>query len=307
MKRNKLIPLILLVVLSAAFFLLKQQDNTQKLRNLVNLDVSKLDSIEIWNSEDRINLVLDEGEWKLTDPVLWPADTLMIRLFFEELVNAKHPRLAISEDQAAIARYNLDEDKALHIRLKAGNKSDHLLFGNIGNAWDYFRRAKDNTVYQTRTRIVQDFSPLIMNWRNPLVIHYWEDELAELRVEHEKNKYTLTRDGLRWTFKDANHEFDVVGHNFALTKIVSILQNFRSFSFISGEDPGIKALFQNPLSTVWITDTEGKTRKLSFAKYLDERYVMLLDDDYTVLYQVEFDTVFRFTRNPEIFMRTSPI
>lgn len=307
MKRSKLISLIILVVLITAFFLLKRRDNTENLRNIVNLNLAKIESIEIWNSDERINLILDEGVWKLTEPVLWPADTLMVSRFFDELVNAKHPTMAMSEGPAAITRYELEEDKAMHVRLKAGNKSEHLLFGNIGNAWDYFRRAGDNTVYQTRSRIVQDFGPVIINWRNPLVIHYWEDDLAQIRVEHEKNSYTLTRDGLRWTYKDANNEFDVVGYNFALTKIVSILQNFRSYSFIGGEDPESKALFKNPMATVWITDTNGKTRKLSFAKYIDQRHVMLLDDDYTVLYQVEFDTVFRFTRNPEIFMRTSPI
>lgn len=307
MKRNKLIPLLILLLLVGAYFLLKQNDSAGKMLDLVNLEIEKLDSVEIWSGEERIELVLDEGVWKLKDPVLWPADTLMVNQFFSELGEAKYASVPMSEGREALSRYNLEEETALHIRFKAGRKTEHLLFGNIGNTWDYFRRAGDDTVYQTRNRIVQNFFPIMINWRSPIVVHYWEDELATIRVEHEKNKYSLSRDGAGWTFKDARHEFEVVNQNIALSKIVSILQNFRSYIFTSGEDSESKALFEQPMCTVWITDMEGKTRKLSFAKYIDQRYVMLLDDDFSVLYQVEFDTVFRFTRNPEIFMRTSAI
>ena len=307
MKKSNLITLIVLVVLIATYFLLKTKDSKERTRDLISLDINKLDSIEIWDSENRIHLIPDEGVWKLKDPVLWPADTLMVNSFLQEIVKAEFPSTPMSEGKHAVSRYDLEEDKAMHIRLKAGSKSEHLLFGNIGNAWDYFRREGEDTVYQTRTRIIQQFSPIIMNWRNPLVIHYWEDDLATIRVEHPNNKYTLTRNGLQWTFKDAKHDFEVVNHNFALTKIVGILQNFRSYSFVSGEDDESRALFEKPVATVWITDTKGKTNKLCFAEYSDKRYVMLLNDDYSVLYHVEFDTVFRFTRNPEIFMRKSII
>jgi hypothetical protein len=307
MKKNKLILLIVLVILIALYFALRQKDSVERNQSLVSLDPQLIDRISIWDQEARIDLYKSEGIWKLSDPVPWPADTLRIAMLWQKVIEGKYNDVPMSDGKAALSRYNLEDENALHISLQAGSRKEHLLFSNIGNAWDYFRRAGDNTVYQAQNHFAQDLAPILINWRNPEIIKYWEHEIKQIRVEHEKNKYSLIRDGVKWTFKDAKHDFEVVNHNFALSKIVSILQNLNSHVFISGDDPKFKAVFDKPVATVWITDTKDKTRKLTFAKFIDQRYVLMLDDDPSVLYQVEFDTVFRFTRNPEIFMRKSII
>lgn len=307
MKKSKLILILILLVLVALYLVLRSRDSGRNRVPLMNIQADLVDHIEIWDSVNKVELILENGIWKVTDPVIWPADTLMVKEFFREVVNGIYNNTAVSMDLSTANIYNLDDSQALHIRLKAAGKEEHLMLGNIGNAWDYFRRENDNQIFQTQSGIVQRFAPQIVNWRSPLILQYWEDELAQIKVSHTKNTYTLRRDNGRWYYKDAKHDFEVYFQNFALTKIVSILQNFISHSFLSGDDPEFRNFFKDPYCTVWITDIENKTRKLTFAKFLDERYILLVDDDYSVLYQVEFDTVFRFTRNPEIFMRQSII
>ncbi len=305
MKRTKLVLIILLAALLLTYIVLKILRPAESSKAVFRLNLEKVEKIEIFNSVDKIELILDEGIWKVKTDVLWKADSLKVHELFENVLKAEYPTTAMSDAEGAIERYELGDDEALHIRVSEKSRSVHVLFGNPGNIWDYFRYAGENTVYQTKSKVVQHFQPELINWRSPIIIHYWEDELKQIKVTHDKNTYTLKRDGADWTFQDAKHDFEVETENYALVKIISILQNFRSYIFVSGEDGQYRDAFDTPKCTVWITDMEGVTRKLDFAEFDSHRFMLRIDDDMSVLHQVEFDTVFRFTRNPEIFKMKS--
>ena len=305
MKRTKLILIILLAALLLTYFVLRIAKPQEKSKNVFRLNLDKVQKIEIFNSTQSLELILDDGIWKVKSDVLWEADSLKIRQLFENVLKAEYPPTAMSEADGAIERYGLEDDEALHIRVSDKSKEVHVLFSNLGNVWDYFRYAGDTKIYQVKSKVVQLCQPDLINWRSPIIIHYWEEDLKQIRVQHEKNTYTLKRDGEDWTFQDAKNDFEVENDNYALVKIISILQNFRSYIFVSGEDEQYRDAFEDPKCTLWITDMEGKTRKLDFAEFDSNRFMLRIDDDMTVLHQVEFDTVFRFTRNPEIFKMRS--
>lgn len=301
MKRTKLILIILLAVLLLAYFVLRITKPQESSKNVFRLNLDKVQKIEIFNSKQSVELILDDGIWKVKSDMLWEADSLKIHELFEDVLKAEYPPTAMSNADAAIEHYELEDDKALHIRVSEKSKKVHVLFSNLGNVWDYFRYAGDTKIYQVKSKVVQLYQPDLINWRSPVIIHYWEEDLQQINVRHEKNTYTLKRDGEVWTYHDAKNDFEVENDNYALVKIISILQNFRSYIFVSGEDKQYRDAFEDPMCTLWITDIEGKTRKLDFAEFDSNRFMLRVDDDMTVLHQVEFDLVFRFTRNPEIF------
>lgn len=300
-KKNSHILLIALVLLLALYLILRFFRPEEHTRSVLDLKAEAIDKILIWNSEDKLELVREGGRWMLQQPVVWAADSTRVAQFFEQVVNARYATKAMSIDPNAAENYGLSDSDALHIQVFAGSKSRHLLFSNLGNEWDYFRWADKDQVYAIKSKVVQFFAPDLLIWRSPLILRYYEEQIRSIRSKHKDNDYTLTRKGTDWSYQDARQSFPVDFDNYALVKIISILQNFNTHVFIDGKTPEYKDAFKAPVCEVWITDAEGKVRKLSFARLDDSRHLLMVDDDNSVLYQVEFDSVYRFMRSPEIF------
>ena len=223
MKKTKLILIILLAVLLLTYFVLRIANPQEKSKAVFRLNLDKVQKIEIFNSTDAVELILDDGIWKVNDAMLWKADSLKIHELFEDVLKAEYPPIAMSEADGAIERYELQDDRALHIRVSDKSREVHVLFSNLGNVWDYFRYVGDTKVYQVKSKVVQLYQPDLINWRSPIVIHYWEEELKQIKAQHEKNTYTLKRDGEVWTYHDAKTDFEVQNDNYALVKIISII------------------------------------------------------------------------------------
>ncbi len=305
MKRSRLILLAFLAVLLIAYIILRLNNPQERSRKIFGNLANSAEKIRIWDDEGSIDLLLKGDTWFFEDPVTWEADSLRISRFFDEVLSADYAITPMSSGEDAIRRYRLEDSEALHVKVQSARQERHVLFSNIGNAWDYFRFADDDNVYQIRSKVVQNFHPSIINWRSPLIVHYWEEEIKEIKVDYPSNKYTLYRLGTQWYYRDANNEFMVDFGNHALVKIISILQNFRSYIFMPGDDEESMEAFSEPMATVWITDMDDNVQKLSFARFDNSRHMMMIDDDYSIIYQVEFNSVFRFMRPPDLFKRIS--
>ena len=193
----------------------------------------------------------------------------------------------------------------MHIRISGGGKSEHALFSNLGNSWDYFRYTNQADVYQLNNKVVQFFPPLAYLWRSSQIIHYWEEEIASIRCKYEQDDYTLFNANGDWRLKNELYDFDVDPGNFVLSKLINILQHMSTYILADGRESIYTEAFKEPLCEVWITDIHGKVQKLSFVKLDNERHMLLVDDDYHVIFEVGFDTVFRFMRNAELYKRVS--
>lgn len=300
-KKKRHILLVALFLLLVLYLLLHFFRPEERTRKVIDLKREAIDKILIWDNSAKLEIKREGERWMLQDPVVWAADSSRVASFFERVVDARYATKAMSIDPNAATNYGLSDAAALHIQVFAGNRSRHLLFSNLGNEWDYFRWAGKSEVYAIKSKVVQFFAPDLLIWRSPLFLRYYEEQIRSIRSKHKDNDYTLTRKGSDWSYKDAHNSFPVDFNNFALVKIISILQNFSTHIFIDGRTPEYEEAFKEPLCEVWITDTEGKVRSLSFAKLDDKRHLLLVDNDYSVLYQVEFDSVYRFMRGPEIF------
>lgn len=302
-KKTRIILVILLALLLLSYLLLKFNAPHEKTRRVFRLDPNKVDRIDIWNSEETLHLNLIDGIWTIAEPFVWEADSTKVAAFFEEVLNAEYATTSMSEGPDSAKRYELQDDQALHVQVYAGRKSEHLLFSNLGNPWDYFRFANENQVYQVKSKIAQLYQPEQVNWRSPLILQYWEEDLASIRCKYADQDFSLSRDGSEWTYTDAQQSFPIAFDNFGLVKIISILQNMRASIFADGRDSAFQQAFKEPLCEVWITTVKAETRKLSFAEVDNERHMLMVDDDPAVLFQVSYDTVFRFMRDAGIFRR----
>jgi len=303
MNKRLIYSAIILLVLLLGYYFLRLRAPEERTRRIFDLNADKVDKIEVWNAAERVEITLKDGKWIIPKPFVWDADSTQVERFFTEVLAAEYPITPMSRVADARKSYRLDDENTLHVRVSAGARSAHVLFSNLGNAWDYFCFENGSEVFQVKRKVVQHFGPDFAIWRNPLILRYFEEDLRSVRSRHTNGEFILTRDGAQWTFTSPEESFVVPFDNFALVKIISILQNMRTYIFADGRLPHLREAFEKPDCEVWITDVQGNTKKLSFAKVDQERFMLMVDDDPTLLYQVVYDTVFRFIRPADIFRR----
>lgn len=302
MKKNRLILLIILLILMGIYIFLTLRKPQEKETSLIKLNPDRIDMIEIWDEYDGVKLVKSSAGWEIHGDMVWDADSLTVDSFFADVIAAKYPLSPVSTSLEGIKRYSLEEHEALHVRISAGKESTYMLFSNLGKAWDYFRFADENEIYQIKGKVYSVYFPEMARWRNPLILRIMEEELESIKVSYLLNDYTLTQDSSGWKFKDAEREFDVFFNNYALSKIISILQNFSSYILDTDQNEEMIRRFDEPLATVWINTTDNKTTKISFARFDDDTSMMVKDDDFSIIHHVSHNTINRFTRAPQAFM-----
>lgn len=301
MKKNKTILLIILVALMAIYAFLALRKPQEREETLIKLNSQAIDKIEIWDAFDSILLSKTQDGWKLGEDMVWDADSLVVHGFFMDVIDARYARSPVSTGADGLSRYELNNEKALHIKISAGDKNEYLLFSNLGKAWDYFRFADANEVYQVKSKVVSNYLPEMSRWRDPLIIHILEEEIERIEVNHLRNSYSLIQDYSGWKYKDSRQEFDIFLNNFSLVKVISILQNFQSYLLDTDMSEELVSRFKEPIATVLIKTTDGKSTKLTFARLDENQSMMILDDDLGVIHHVSHETINRFTRAPEAF------
>ncbi len=303
MKKSKKILLIALILLVALYIVLRIKRPDEKQSPVFGLDSLAIASVEIYDQADTLKLQKSKDTWNLMFPVVWKADTLRVSNLFHKVLMAKSPKTAMGTGTQAVENYRLKDNQALHIIVgdAKGKKKVHVLFSNLGNPYDYFRYAGDDKVYQIKTKVSNSFSPDLAYWRAADVVQVAEETMDRIEVKHPKNSYTLTRKGYEWSYKDARTGFPIPPNNLAIMKIVHLLSNIDSFVFIDGSKGEYQDKFLNPACEVTIYMSNKTTKKLSFALHEDKNYLMMVDNDQTVLFLVSTDSVYRFLRSAEIF------
>ncbi|GAB1366776.1 hypothetical protein MASR1M36_16470 [Candidatus Cloacimonadaceae bacterium] len=301
MKRNKTILIAILVALLAVYLVLRLKGPEERLRPVYDLDSLSIESIEVFDQANTLKFTKNKGVWYLTEPVKWPADTLRINALFRNVFTAKYSRTPMGEGLQALKRFELQDSTALHIVVGGKGKKIHTMFSNMGNPYDYFRYHGSNEVYQIKTKVYNIFGTDLPNWRSPHVVNYYEDELLVVEVASKNNNYKLTRKGYDWHYQNARESFQIPANNLAIMKVVSILANLDTYIFIDDGEQKMLERFKNPDWTVKLTLSNNRKQELKFAKFNDQQFVLMVDNDPSVLFIVANDSVFRFTRNADTF------
>lgn len=303
MKKNRKLLIIILLLLVAAYFLLRLRQPQERQSRIYDLDSLSIGTIEVFDQADTLKFKKLNGVWNLTSPVAWAADTLRIQALFMRVLNAKFPKTTMGEGKEAIKNYLLEDDKALHIVVgdAKGRNKIHTMFSNVGNPYDYFRYAGSDKVYQIKSKVFNTFTTELSTWRSPHVVYHEEGDLDSIDVVYTKNSFTLTRKKYDWFYKDAREEFPIPTTNLGIMKVVSILANLDTYVFVDGGANEYLPKFAKPECEVTLHLTDKTTQMLSFVRLEDDRYLLMVDKDPSVLFMVPFDTVFRFMRHADVF------
>jgi hypothetical protein len=301
MKRNRIILVAILLVLCVAYIVLRNGRPEEKRTAVFDVNLKQVNSIEVFDQADTLKLEKIKGVWRLVSPISWDADTLRISSLFKEVLSAQSPKTPMGEGKDAIKRFQLSDKEAFHLVVSDGKNKVHALFSNLGNPYDYFRYAGDDKVYQIKAKVTNSYTTELYNWRSPHIVSHEEGELESIDVTHSKNSYTLTRKKYDWFFKDAKSDFKIPPSNVAIMKVVSILANMDTYKFVDDGSKEEEVKFAKPDCVVTLHLTDKTTQKLSFVQSGEKEYLLMVDNDPSVLFVVSFDTVFRFMRHADVF------
>ena len=303
MKKTKLILLAFLIILSAIYLVLRMKRPDEKQTRIYDLDSLAIVNIEIREGNSTLKFTKIKDVWTLMEPFSWRADEERMKQLFKNVLSANYPTTTMGEGAEAVKRFKLQDEEALHIVVsnKTGTKRIHTMYSNLGNPYDYFRFSNSNKVYQIKAKVANTFKPDIANWRSPNVVNHSEDELLKIDITHGKRSFTLTRNMYDWFYKDAREEFQIPGNNRGIMKVVNALANIDTYVFVDGGDKGYLNKFKAPDCVVTLHLSNNSTQVLSFVKNDDENYLMMVDNDDSVLFSLPPDTVFRFMRHADVF------
>ena len=117
------------------FYEMKRPDTAEAKRqsqNVVNFNREKINGIDIWNGDDKINMRRDNNKWRLEAPIKDQADNALIDNLLSELeawqkdgtISAKE----IKADKSKLDEYGLNKPK-LRLRLRGEGEPRPILFG----------------------------------------------------------------------------------------------------------------------------------------------------------------------------------
>jgi len=307
MNKKRLALIIVLVCLIALYLVMRSYRPDEKLYPIYDIDSLAIAKIVVYDQADTLKLEKQKGKWMLVEPVKWEADTLRISTLFKDVFDQKYPKTPMGTGEDAVSRYKLNDNQALHIIVSdaRGKKSIHTMFSNMGNPFDYFRYAGSNQVYQIKNKVMTVYNTELPMWRSPHVVNVKESDLSSIEVTHINNSYTLTKQQMDWVYSDKMEHFTIPRTNIAIAKVLTILANFDTYVFVDGGTNDQLAKFKDPVCTVVLHFTNGGTQNLKFVKQDDSNYLMMVDNDPSVLFIVTFDSVFRFMRHAAVFAERS--
>src|SRR5580704_1794764 len=117
------------------FYEIKRPDTAEAKRqsqNVVNFNREKINGIDIWNGDDKINMRRGNNKWRLEAPIKDQADNALIDNLLSELeawqkdatISAKE----IKADKSKLDEYGLNKPK-LRLRLRGEGEPRPILFG----------------------------------------------------------------------------------------------------------------------------------------------------------------------------------
>lgn len=300
MKHRNLILLAIFLVLLGLFFFMRNREPKEKLFKVIDADSTRVAHIHIFNVADTVVVAKMDGQWMLQYPEQAKVNPDMLRTFFIFLRDATYSGTPMTESDANLARYGLDESKVLQIRVldSGGKLLAHCHFGNTDNPYDYFRYDRDNKVYQVKQPIWGRLQPKLESWRSPNILSIQWDQMDAISVKHTKNSYVLTRQGPDWYYMDKLESFKVPAYNVTMGKLLNVLASLEAYTYKRPDELDPKSLSE--VADVKINMTDKSSHTLKF--YLqDQDYLMTVDGDESRYYHMLFDQVQRFTRHAEVF------
>jgi hypothetical protein len=201
--RILLIVFVALIALYFLFFRTKERESTDKIdAKLFVADSSKIDKIEIIKNSETLILEKVNGQWNLTKPVNYPADTTAVYPMLKDLKNFMIESVA-SENPAKFNSYLDSVNNARISTYQEGKLLGTFILGKaqgMGNS--FIKKPDENRILIASNLVAGNFTKPSKDYRNKLILtlnSFGINKIEFKSTDSNKVDFVAARDSVnRW-------------------------------------------------------------------------------------------------------------
>lgn len=273
--RNLIILAVVVAAIGAYIFLYERhQPTSEEARERAekvfpDLDRDAVTSLEIRNSHGEFTLAKSGGDWRLTTPIEFPADSATVSSLLSSLSNLKQER-RLSPSEVDPEDYGLDAPALFVAAATEDGTSFTLEVGDetpLGSNRAVRRPGAEDFILCS-DYFVTDLDKELDDWRSRDVVDVVVDDLASLQVVSGGDRIHLVRSDDDWRLVDPIQDLADGNH---VSNLVSNLNSLRIEEFLDqGIDPAELGL-DEPEYRVTLVRTEGASpSELEFGRTREE-------------------------------------
>lgn len=244
----------------------RQQAADEASRALLAVDTQALQRIVFTRRDEepkRVAFERRDGEWWLTEPLLYPASRTGLKSLLEQLGELRYDR---SLGNVEPAKFGLDAPR-YRAEFYTQAASDTILIGNdtpFGGEL-YVQRGDSSEVMIAAKGFEYQFAKEPKQWRAPeLFLYDYPATVVTLEFATETSQWTLTRHGDTWLADDGRTL------DYGLVKaLVTRIGNLAVRGYLSDNaaaDLGNYEKLDPPLRRLTVTGADGRTLALHFGQ-----------------------------------------
>jgi hypothetical protein len=262
MRSRNLIILALVVVALGAYiyFHERHQPTTEERRQQADtvfpdLDRDEVAGVEIHNTHGTFRIVKRGEEWRLVEPIDFPADAPAVSSLLGSLEGLKAER-TLAEGEVDPAAYGLDAPSLSVTLSTADGKTSSLEVGNetaLGSN-RAVRRTGERSVILVGGWFVRDLDKALEQWRSRDLVELGADEVAALTVLAGADRIQLVRQGEDWRLLEPLE--DVADRDHA-RNLIADLEALRVEEFLDSPPPAAELGLDAPAYRITIVRSSG--------------------------------------------------
>jgi hypothetical protein len=259
--RNLAILSLIVVALAAYIFLYERhQRTTDEQRERADkvfpeLELDRVAALEIRNSHGSFRLAEADGEWRLTDPIDYPASAAAVNGLIRSIENLDAER-TLSVDEVGLDAYGL-EDPGLEVALVADDGTRfELAVGDEAALGSNraMRRDDEPAILLGSGWFVTDLDKALDDWRSREVADVVADELASIEVVAGDGRVRADRTGNLWTLSEPIPDLADSDH---IRNLVADLNALRVEEFLDSRAETAALGLDEPAYDVTLQPAEG--------------------------------------------------
>lgn len=212
-------------------------------------------------------LVKDGGNWKLTQPLAWPADSFEARNLVDAVVGLRSQGV-VDLDSANLASTGLDHPRYTLEAADAAGKTFQVAVGNrssLGNA--LYVRVGDEKAGQLvggaslADKLDKGVSKLVDSLRDKQLVKTTSGQMRALEISHRGQKLVLDKSGDDWKIVEPRQ---APADQSAVSDLLFSITDLRAEEFFDPSSPEASdAGFDRPKAAVWFSTAAPATQSAS--------------------------------------------
>jgi hypothetical protein len=280
MNRSLLLMLGALIVLVLIYMGIKSsRDATYHPEAFVKVDTLKADAVRIHTKDDDILLQKQAGEWQLTEPVRYPADSRLVLELLSKLTGMElETAEPLSQDPDRDTVFQVG-DQGTRLMVMAGTDTmANVIVGKISSdsRHTYARKAGDKNVYLVKGMYTSQLTRRTRDWRDKVILDIAKDSIRQIDLQWPEQIFSLVKEDSIWTLEEGGRSLPADKQK--VEHLASSFFKFRTLEFVDGESAQAVD-FSKPDFTIHITTDSGKRSFSLLVMPNDENRFYLKRDD----------------------------